>query len=324
MSAASRPPAGHANHSGHSHAVPADADLRWLTFALALNVAFVVVEVVAGAIASSLALLSDAAHMLADAGALALALLAARLARRQPAGAMTYGFGRAEILSAQANGLTLAILSCLIAYEAVRRLASPPHVQGALVLAVALAGVLVNAAAALGLMRSQRRSLNVEGAIGHSLIDAYASAATAVAAAAILLWGFERADPIASLLIVVPMAFTGVRLLKGSARVFLEAAPEGLRPSQIGFAMAAQTGVCEVHDLHIWEVTSGFPALSAHVLVGSGRDCHEARRELERMLHERFGIEHTTLQVEHEADELLEIEPARGIGSHGHPGPERP
>jgi cobalt-zinc-cadmium efflux system protein len=273
------------------------------------------IELTAGVLASSLALLSDAAHMLTDAGAIGLALFVARLARRRPEGAMTYGFGRAEILSAQVNGLTLVILSAFIVYEAIRRLVAPPHVEASLVFAVGLAGVLVNAGAALALARAQRRSLNVEGAFKHNLIDAYASAATAVAAGVILLWGFERADPIASLLIAVPMILAGAGLVRASARVFLEAAPEGLDPDQIGFAMAGQAGVIEVHDLHVWEVTSGFPALSAHLLVMRDRDCHELRREVEGMLGERFGIEHTTLQVEPEVSELLEIESVRTV--HG-------
>lgn len=309
----------HHSHAGHSHAVSTDADLRWLTLALIVNVAFMAIELAAGILASSLALLSDAAHMLTDAGAIGLALFVARLARRRPEGAMTYGFGRAEILSAQVNGLTLVILSGFIVYEAIRRLVAPPHVQASLVLAVGLAGILVNGAAALALARAQRRSLNVEGALKHNLIDAYASAATALAAGAILLWGFERADPIASLLIAVPMIVGGIGLVKASGRVFLEAAPEGLDPEQIGFAMAGQAGVIEVHDLHVWEVTSGFPALSAHLLVVRDRDCHELRREVEKMLGERFGIEHTTLQVEPEASELLEIEAVRTVHGCGSP-----
>lgn len=307
----------HGSHAGHSHSVSTDADLRWLTIALAVNVAFMAVELTAGVIASSLVLLSDAAHMLTDAGAIGLALFVARLARRRPEGAMTYGFGRAEILSAQVNGLTLVILSAFIVYEAIRRLLAPPHVQASLVLVVGLVGILVNVAAALALARAERRSLNVEGALKHNLIDAYASAATAVAAGVILLWGFQRADPIASLLVAVPMIVGGLGLVKASGRVFLEAAPEGLDPEQIGFAMAGQPGVIEVHDLHVWEVTSGFPALSAHLLVGRDRDCHELRREVERVLGERFGIEHTTLQVEPQASELLEIESVRAVRGPG-------
>lgn len=281
-------------------------DLRWLTVALAINALFMLVEVAAGVLASSLALLSDAAHMLTDAAAIGLALVAAHLARRRPAGAMTYGFGRAEILSAQANGLTLLILSAFIVYEAVRRLVAPPSVNASLMLGVGLAGVVVNLAAALALAKANRESLNVEGAFQHNLIDTYASIGTAVAAGVILLSGYDRIDPIASLLIVAPMVRSGYKLVKASGRIFLEAAPEGLDPDTIGRAMATQAGVSEVHDLHIWEVTSGFPALSAHIIVTTDTDCHATRAGIAALLHQRFGIEHTTLQVEHQ-NGLLQI-----------------
>ena len=293
---------------GHSHGVSVRSDLRWLTIALSINAGFMVVEVVAGLIASSLALLSDAAHMLTDAGAIGLALLAAHLARRRPQGAMTFGLGRAEILSALANGLTLLLLSTLIIYEAVRRLVNPPEVDGSLMLAVGVAGIVVNFAAALVLAKANRESLNVEGAFQHNLIDAYASLGTALAAAVILITGFERADAIASLLITAPMLRSGYKLVKASGRIFLEAAPAGLDPHEIGHTMAAQTGVSEVHDLHVWEITSGFPALSAHVIVGRDTDFHAKRRELEALLHDQFGIEHTTLQVEHDGGELLQLQ----------------
>ena len=300
---------GHGGHGdSHSHAVSENADVKWLAVALAINAVFMLVEVVAGALAHSLALLSDAAHMLTDAGAIGLALVAARLAQRRAKGAMTYGFKRAEILSAQANGLTLVILAAFIIYEGIARLVSPPSVDGWPMLWIGLAGLVVNAAAAAALARANRQSLNVEGAFKHNLIDAYASLGTAAAAVLILITGFDRADPIASLLIAAPMLWMGGGLLKASARIFLEAAPEGVDPDAIGHAMAGITHVREVHDLHVWEVTSGFPALSAHVLVGPGEDCHQARRDLEHLLHDRFAIEHTTLQVEHEGGELLSIE----------------
>jgi len=295
-------------HGGHSHGVSVHADLRWLTVALAINAGLMVIEVTVGVIANSLALLSDSVHMLTDAGAIGLALFAARLARRRPKGAMTFGLGRVEILSAQANGLTLIILSGFIAYEGVRRLLSPPQVEASLMLAVGLAGVAVNLAAALALARANRESLNIEGAFQHNLIDAYASVGTALAAGVILIWGFDRADPIASLLIAGPMIRSGYKLVKASGRIFLEAAPKGLDPETIGQAMASQAGVSEVHDLHVWEVTSGFPSLSAHVLVPAGADCHAKRRELQALLHTRFGIEHTTLQVEHDGEQLLALE----------------
>jgi cobalt-zinc-cadmium efflux system protein len=294
---------GHAHH-GHAHAAAAAAGergARGLKLALGLILAFMAAEVVCGILAHSLALLSDAGHMLTDAAALALSLVALRIARRPAGGAMTYGFGRVEILSAQANGITLVLLAAWIVYEAVRRLISPPDVHGTLVLVVALVGIVVNLAATMALSGARRGSLNIEGSYRHILTDLFAFIATAVAGAVILATGFARADAIASLLVAWLMLVAGVGLVKASARVFLEAAPEGVDPDQIGRALAAHPGVVEVHDLHVWEVTSGFPALSAHVIVRAGRDCHELRRTLQRELAQRYGLRHTTLQVDHEA-----------------------
>ena len=288
-----------AHGHGHSHR---QADRQALTRALILIGAFMVAEVVAGALASSLALLSDAAHMLTDAAALAVALLAARLAARPARGALTFGLGRAEILSAQANGITLLILALVIVYDAIVRLVSPPSVQGKVVLGVALAGMLVNLAAVriLAPPRAGTRSLNVEGSYRHILTDLYGFAATAAAAVVILATGWSRADSVASLLIAALMLHAGYGLLKASGRVFMEAAPAGVEPAEIGQALASEPDVVEVHDLHVWEVTSGFPALSAHVVVRAGADCHERRRHLQQALAERFGIHHTTLQVDHD------------------------
>jgi cobalt-zinc-cadmium efflux system protein len=263
-----------------------------------------VAEVIAGALASSLALLSDAAHMLTDAGALALSLAAARLAAKPARGAMTYGLGRVEILSAQANGVTLLVLALVIVYDAIRRLVSPPAVQGWTVVVVALAGIAVNllAARALG-GEGHARSLNVEGSYRHILTDLYGFVATAIAGGVVIATDFDRADPIASLIVCALMLQAAYRLLKASGRVFMEAAPAGLEPEEIGKTLAAQPGVVEVHDLHVWEVTSGFPALSAHVVVRAGDDCHERRRALQRVLQQEFGLDHTTLQVDHAAAE---------------------
>jgi cobalt-zinc-cadmium efflux system protein len=295
------------DHAGHSHAVSAEADSGRLTVALCLIVAFMAVEVATGVIANSLALLSDAAHMLADAAAIGFSLFALRLASRPARGAMTFGFKRVEILSAQANGVTLLILAAFITYEAVRRLLDPDNVRGGLMLIVALLGVLVNLAAIWTLSKANRESLNLEGSFQHVLTDLYGFIGTAIAAAVILTSGFQRADPIASLFIAALMTRSGISLARDSGRVFLEAAPKGLDPRQIGEALVAQPGVIEVHDLHVWEVTSGFPALSAHVLVAVDSDCHVARRQIEAMLRERFALHHTTLQVDHTGGELLEI-----------------
>jgi cobalt-zinc-cadmium efflux system protein len=301
---------GHRHGRAHVHVHGASADAGPLTVALGLIVAFMAVEVATGVIARSLALLSDAAHMLTDAGALGFSLLAMRLAARPARGAMTFGLRRAEILSAQANGVTLLILAGFVVYDAVRRLFAAPSVNGGLMLTVALAGVLVNLAAAWMLSRADRTSLNVRGSFQHVLTDLYGFLGTALAAGVILLTDFQRADAIASLAIAGLMARSGASLVKASGRIFMEAAPEGMDPQAIGRALVAQPGVVEVHDLHVWEVTSGFPALSAHVLVGSEQDCHATRRDMEALLHERFGLDHTTLQVDHAGGDLLDIVPA--------------
>lgn len=298
-------------HTAHSHRAGSGADRGRLTFALALIVAFMAVEVAAGVVAHSLALLSDAGHMLADAGAIGFSLVALRLAARPAGGAMTFGFKRAEILSAQANGVTLLILAAFIAYEGIARLFHPPTVRGGLMLTVAILGIFVNLAAARTLTKANRESLNVEGSFQHILTDLYAFIGTAVAAGVILLTGFERADPIVSLLIAALMIRSGVSLVRAAGRIFLEAAPEGLDPRAIGEALVQEPNVIEVHDLHVWEVTSGFPALSAHVLVARDSDCHAARRDMEAMLHARFDVEHTTLQVDHVGSDLLDIAPVR-------------
>ena len=308
-------PPNHEHTSGHSHGISADADTGKLKLALGLIVGFMVLEVAAGIVANSLALLSDAAHMLTDAVAIGLALVAASLARRPAKGVLTYGLKRAEILSAQANGVTLLVLAAFIIYEGIERLFSPPEVEAGLVLGVALAGVAVNIAATATLAKANRESLNVEGSFQHLLTDLYAFIGTAIAAVVILATGFNQADAIASLVVAGLMLRSSYGLLRDSGRVFLEAAPRGVDPEEIGGALAGQNGVVEVHDLHVWEVTSGFPSLSAHVVVRDDVSCHHIRRDLEAILHDRFNITHTTLQVDHEGGDLLTVE----LREHGRP-----
>jgi len=299
----------HAHHHHHHPHAAGTTDRRRLRIALALIIGFMAVEVVAGIVASSLALLSDAAHMLTDAGAIALALVAARLAARPAGGGYTFGLKRAEILSAQLNGATLLALAAVILYEGIRRLVDPPDVEGTIVLVVAIAGIAVNLAATSVLAGADRRSLNVEGAFQHVLTDLFAFIATAVAGAVVLATGFTRADGIAALMVAALMLRSGWALLRDSGRVLLEAAPKDLDPNEIGRTLAAQDHVVEVHDLHVWEVTSGMPSLSAHVTVRAGCDTQAHRRKLADLLRERFGIDHTTLQVEARHEGPLEIEP---------------
>ncbi|OJU79687.1 MAG: cation transporter [Solirubrobacterales bacterium 70-9] len=277
------------------------------------------VEVTVGIIISSLALLSDAAHMLTDAVAIGLAVVAIRLAQRPAKGNYTFGLKRTEILSAQFNGATLLVLGILILVEGVRRLFAPPDVPGLPILIVALVGVAVNLAATWTLSRANRQSMNVEGAFQHILTDLAAFVATAIAGAVILVTGFTRADGIASLLIAAIMLRAAYGLLRDSGRVFLEAAPKGLDPQQIGRALVAVPGVVQIHDLHVWEVTSGFPSLAAHVLVEEETDCHRTREMLEQTLHDQFDLEHTTLQVDHVHEELLQVEPAPVAGGPAGP-----
>jgi cobalt-zinc-cadmium efflux system protein len=289
------------------HAVGADTDARRLKTGLALIVAFMTGEIVAGILAHSLALLSDAAHMLTDAGALLLSLVVLRLVRRPAQGNVTFGLRRMEVLSAQANGATLLVLAGLIVFGAIRNLVTPPEPGGTTMVAVALAGIVVNLAATRELAKADRSSMNIEGSFQHLLTDLYAFAATAVAGVIILTTGFDRADAIAALLVAALMLRAAVGLLRASGRVLLEIAPTGIDVDQVGLVMAAHPQVTEVHDLHVWEIGSSFPALSAHVLVEADADCHAIRRELEQLLEERYGIDHTTLQVDHTHDRLLQI-----------------
>ena len=310
----------HGGGHAHAHGVAADADRRWLVIALGLIVAFMAVEVAVGLLAHSLALVSDAAHMLTDAASIGLALLAMRLAARPARGGFTYGLKRAEILSAQANGITLLLLSVWLAYEAVRRLIAPPEVAGGPVLVTALVGVVVNVAAAWSLSKANRSSLNVEGAFQHVLTDLYGFVATAIAGLVVLTAGFVRADAIASLVVVALMLRAGTALVRESGRIFLEAAPAGIDPDALGDLLVSRPAVVEVHDLHVWQITSGQPALSAHILVEPAGDCHAVQRTMVELLRHDYGITHTTLQVDHAPEQLLELTPRPGPESDPHGG----
>ncbi|MFF3341280.1 cation diffusion facilitator family transporter [Streptomyces flavidovirens] len=297
----------HDGSPGHDHGVTAGTDKRWLSIALALIVGFMSVEVFIGVVAQSLALISDAAHMLTDAVAIGLALIAMRIARRPAKGGFTYGLKRAEILSAQANGLSLILLGAWLSYEAVGRLIHPPEVKGGLMLITALVGIAVNVAATWCISRANRASLNVEGAYQHILNDLFAFIGTAVAALIVVTTGFARADGIATLIVVALMFKAGYGLLRDSGRIFLEAAPAHVHPDRVGGELVAQPSVLEVHDLHIWQITSEEAALSAHVLVEPGGDCHAVRRDLEHLVRRDYGITHTTLQVDHQPEMVLQV-----------------
>jgi len=269
------------------------------------------VEVVIGIIASSLALISDAGHMVTDAAAIALALIAARLAARPAEGNLTYGLKRVEILSAQANGITLCLLAAWFTYEAVQRLLHPPDVDGGLVLGTALAGIVVNVAASWLVARADRTSLNVEGAFQHILTDLFAFIATAAAGLVVLVAGWAQADAVAALIVAGLMIKSGWRLIRDSWRIFLEAAPRGMNVAAIDSDLHKVPGVLDVHDLHVWEVTTGFPALSAHILVDDSHDCHERRETIALLLRERYQVDHATLQIDHPAATIMPAENLR-------------
>jgi cobalt-zinc-cadmium efflux system protein len=283
---------------GHEHA-RLRADRRVLAVALALIATFMVVEIVAGLVSGSLALLADAGHMLSDAASLALALFAAWLAGRPATPQRSFGYRRAEILAALANGVLLVVVAIWIFVEATRRLSDPPDVVGGWVIVVGAVGLAVNLAAAGVLHRAGSHSLNVRGALLHVLADLWGSVGVIVAGVVILTTGWELADPIVAMLIGALILASAWRLLAESVSILLEATPAGLSAEEVGKAIVELPRVVEVHDLHIWTITSGFAALSAHVLVEPAADCHDLRRRIEVVLRERFDLEHTTLQVDH-------------------------
>ena len=281
----------------HTHEHDHSGGSRALAIALGLIVTLMAGEIVFGAVAGSLALMADAGHMLTDAAALGLALAAASFARRPARGRWTFGFRRLEILAAHVNGITLVIVGVVIVYTAIRRLVDPPDVRGGVVLVVALAGVAVNLVATAMLAGPSRGSLNVRGAFLHLATDLAAFTGTALAGGLILATGWDRFDPIASLAVAALIFWSSFALLRESTRILLEMSPD--EPREVAGEMLAVAGVVEVHDLHMWTVGSGFPSVSAHVLVEPGADCHAIRLQLAQLLGERFGLGHSTLQVEH-------------------------
>jgi cobalt-zinc-cadmium efflux system protein len=278
---------------------------------LALTAGFTVVEIIGGLLTGSLALLADAGHMLSDNLSLGLALFAAWLALRPATPNKSFGYRRAEILAALANGVTLVAVSIWVFVEAYSRLKDPTEVLGGPMLLVAALGLLVNAAGAIILYRSGGESLNVQGAMRHVFADALGSVGAIVAAAVIILTGWRYADPLISVAIGFLILGSSYKLLKDSTNILLEATPPDLDATEVGQKMASAGGIVEVHDLHIWTITSGFPALSAHVLVGRQEDCHARRRELEDLLAREYGISHTTLQVDHIGDHHASLQTLR-------------
>lgn len=309
----------HAHVGSHPHALDArrEDSRRRMWIALAINVAMVVVEAIGGVLTGSLAVLADAGHLLSDVGAIGLGLLAAALASRPGAGRRTFGYQRTEVLAALANGLLLVAVAAGVAYAAVGRLGDPPGIDGGGVLALGLFGLAGNLAATAVLARGERQDLNLEGVLRHSVADALGSVGVVVAGAVVIAGGSPIVDPIVGLLIAALVLASSWRLIKEPFDVLMEAAPPGLDVEEVGAAICTEEDVRSVHELHVWTVTAGFPALAAHVVVAIGADRDLIRRRLELLLGERFGIEHTTLQMEEEAgEELLEVEnaPRRPLG----------
>jgi cobalt-zinc-cadmium efflux system protein len=302
------------SHS-HSHGHEAGRSSAALAITLLLVGGYTIVEFVGGLLTDSLALLADAGHMLADVTAIALALFAGWLARRPATLQRSFGYRRAEILAALANGVTLVAISIWIFIEAAQRLSDPPHVLGGWMLAIAAVGLGVNLAAAF-ILRGHGGNLNVQAAFRHVIADTLGSLGTVAAALVILTTGWRYADPLVSVAIGLLILLSSWTILRDSLRILLEETPAGIDAGEVGQRMAAAEGIVEVHDLHIWTITSGFASLSAHVLVRGGDDCHARRRELESMLAREFGLEHTTLQVDHVGEHAgLQITPLeRGRG----------
>jgi cobalt-zinc-cadmium efflux system protein len=296
----------------HNHALDArrEDSRRRMWIALAINLGLLAAEVVGGILTGSLALLADAGHVLSDAGAIVLALIAVRLAALPAAGRRTFGYQRSEVLAALVNGLTLVAVSIAIAVAAIGRFGNPPEIDGWGVLALGVFGLAGNIAATLVLARGQREDINLEGVLRHSVADALGSVGVIVAGAVVLLGGSPVVDPIVGLLIALLILISSWRLIKEPVDVLMEAAPAGVDVDGVGAAICGEDGVRSVHDLHVWTVTAGFGAIAAHVVVAQGSDRDLIRRRLELTLRERFGIEHTTLQMEEEADPgLLRLSP---------------
>lgn len=307
----------HAGHGAHVHGLFGDS-LRSLLLALALNAVFTGVEAGAGFATGSLALLADAGHNLSDVVALGLAAGAVWLARRPATPNRSFGLRRAEILAALGNAVSLVVIAVLIFVEAATRFRHPHGVPGGWLVGVATVGLLVNALGAAAVFRRGGRDLNLRASFVHLAGDALGSLGVIVAGAVILATGWSYADPAFSVVLGVLILASSWGVLRDSVLVLLEAAPRGLDVEAVGAAMAHHPGVVEVHDLHVWAITPEFPTLSAHVLVHAGDDCHGVRRGLEALLRERFGIAHTTLQVDHrDAGGLIGIAPLppRGGGA---------
>jgi cobalt-zinc-cadmium efflux system protein len=290
---------GHDHDHGHDHAKDLRAaSTRGLTIALGLTATFMVVEAIVGLLSGSLALLSDAGHMLTDAGALGLALYAQLLGARVRTGRKTFGFRRAEILAALVNGTVLLVSAIWIVVEATRRLGAPPPVRGANMLVVASIGLLVNLLAAWILSRDQSQNSNVRAAVSHVLADAAGSVAAIVAGALILWRGWTVADPVASLLISLLILVGAWRLVRDSVNILMEGVPDDLATDRVEAVIRQTPGVASVHDLHVWCVADGFPVLTVHVVLADGYHGTDVAKAVAARAESLLGVTHVTVQPE--------------------------
>jgi cobalt-zinc-cadmium efflux system protein len=282
-------------------------ETRRLLWALAISAVYFIAELVAGFATNSLALLSDAGHMLSDIGAMALSLFAFRMAKRPATHQSTYGFHRVEILAALFNGLTLWLIVGVIFAAAYNRFAQPPVVESFGMMIVAVFGLLVNIAAAAILHGGHRHNLNLRGAFLHVVSDAVGSVGAIAAGVIMLTTGWYLADPLISIFISGLILFSSWSLVKDALSVLMQSVPKGIRLEEVRLTIEAVDGVSKVHDLHIWAVTSDIFTLSAHAVVANGEDFHQVLNNIEDMLKERFNIEHTTIQLETESREEKEF-----------------
>jgi cobalt-zinc-cadmium efflux system protein len=282
-------------------------ETRRLKIALAISVGYFFAEIIAGFLTNSLALLSDAGHMLSDIGAMMVCLFAFRLARRPATPASTYGYHRAEILAALFNGLALWLLVGVIFAAAYGRISDPPQVESLGMIVVAVLGLLVNIVAGWILYDSHQHNLNLHGAFMHVMSDAIGSMGAIVAGVVMYSTGWYLADPLISVFIGVLILYSSWNLIKESLSILMQAVPKSIRLEEVQRTIEGVKGVIEVHDLHVWAVTSGIYTLSAHAVVENGEDLHEVLNGIEATLKENFSIEHTTIQLETESREEIEF-----------------
>lgn len=282
-----------AEHAHHHHHHAGSA----LKGAAALTIAFAVVEALGGWWTGSLALLSDAGHMLTDSAALVLGAIAAWMARLPPSERHSYGLGRAEVIAALVNAAVMLVIIAALSYAAISRLGRPAEVNGGAATVIAFAGLVINIVV-MRWLAPHGHDLNMRAAQLHVAGDALGSVAALVSGGVIAFTGWTRADPIASLLICVLIAVSSVRLMRESLHALMEGVPRGLSVESIGAEMAGIGGVLSVHDLHVWTLSGSRTALSAHVVVTSMTHWDRTRGELQARLHEKFGIDHVTLQPE--------------------------